>query len=193
MRQRIQLTGTNRSIGLNALISQCSFEGLSWPDLFRLYTSSDERKTSACGARSAGQARGLRVRSANACFTVPFFADLVVIAGSLYPIPSRTRPSKSPAPMVLSPKAWKSRSLPGLPRTERFTSPHHDIQKSKAPRETAGLFVFAVLSSSAKADDPVFAQLFIDYWMPASAGMTAGRPRGAHPAIGRSVPLVNMR
>src|SRR5437764_7677210 len=47
-------------------------------------------------------------------------AGLVVLAGSLYPIPSRTRPLNSPAPMVLSLKAWKSRSLPGLPRTEHL-------------------------------------------------------------------------
>ena len=73
------------------------------------------------------------------CFIVPFFADLVVIARSLYPIPSRTRPSKSSAPMVLSLKAWKSRSLPGLPRTERCIL-FNDIQK-KAPRFAAGLFV----------------------------------------------------
>src|SRR6516162_3378805 len=44
-------------------------------------------------------------------------AGLVVLAGSLYPIPSRTRPLNFPAPMVLSLKTWKSRSLPGLPRT----------------------------------------------------------------------------
>ena len=47
----------------------------------------------------------------------PSLAGLVVIAGSLNPIPSRTRPLNSLAPMVLSLKAWKSRSLPGLPRT----------------------------------------------------------------------------
>src|ERR1700752_3803299 len=52
------------------------------------------------------------------------FAGLVALAGSLNPIPSRTRPLNSPAPMVLSPKAWKSRSLPGLQRTD---DPHHDI------------------------------------------------------------------
>jgi hypothetical protein len=46
------------------------------------------------------------------------FAGLVVLAGSKNPIPSRTRPLNSPAPMVLSPKTWKSRSLPGLPRTD---------------------------------------------------------------------------
>ena len=57
------------------------------------------------------------------CFK-PSLADLVVFAGSLNPIPSRTRPLNSPAPMVLSLKAWKSRSLPGLPRTGY---PHHDV------------------------------------------------------------------
>src|ERR1700757_860111 len=50
----------------------------------------------------------------------PSFAGLVVLAGSLNPIPSRTRPLNFPAPMVLSLKTWKSRSLPGLPRTERL-------------------------------------------------------------------------
>jgi hypothetical protein len=50
-------------------------------------------------------------------------AGLVVFAERLNPIPSRTRPLNFPAPMVLSLKAWKSRSLPGLPRT-RF--PQHD-------------------------------------------------------------------
>ena len=70
---------------------------------------------------------------------VPFFADLVVIARSLYPIPSRTRPSKSSAPMVLSLKAWKSRSLPGLQRTEHPLT----IFKQKSPAVSAGLFCFA--------------------------------------------------
>src|SRR5215470_17632903 len=44
-------------------------------------------------------------------------AGLVVFAERLNPNPSRTRPLNFPAPMVLSLKAWKSRSLPGLPRT----------------------------------------------------------------------------
>ena len=85
-----------------------------------------KRKTTACGSRSPDQVRAARrsesktrvdALSARACF-IPSFADLVVLAGSLNPIPSRTRPLNSPAPMVLSLKAWKSRSLPGLPRTE---------------------------------------------------------------------------
>jgi hypothetical protein len=52
-------------------------------------------------------------------------------------MPSRTRPSKSSAPMVLSLKAWKSRSLPGLPKTEH---PHHDIQNAKNPGVFRGAF-----------------------------------------------------
>src|ERR1700758_1684542 len=71
----------------------------------------------------------------------PFFADLVVIARSLYPIPSRTRPSKSSAPMVLSLKTWKSRTLPGLPRTEFPLSRYSD---EKAPRISRGAFLFCV-------------------------------------------------
>ena len=53
-----------------------------------------------------------------ASFSNPSFAGLVVVAESLNPIPFRTRPLNSPAPMVLSLKTWKSRSLPGLQRTD---------------------------------------------------------------------------
>src|SRR5215467_8573617 len=53
-------------------------------------------------------------------------AGLVAIAGGLNPIPSRTRPLNSPAPMVLSLKTWKSRSLPGLRRTEYSSSRYAD-------------------------------------------------------------------
>ena len=65
----------------------------------------------------------------------PSLAGLVVLAGSLYPIPSRTRPSNFPAPMVLSLKTWKSRSLPGLPRTE--TSSRLRTHAMREPREKA--------------------------------------------------------
>lgn len=44
------------------------------------------------------------------------FAGPVVMAGSLHPIPSRTRSLKSPALMVLRLKAWESKSSPGLPK-----------------------------------------------------------------------------
>jgi hypothetical protein len=74
-----------------------------------------------------------------ACFT-PSLAGLVVLAGSLYPIPSRTRPLNSPAPMVLSLKAWKSRSLPGLPRTDQKNLFNGDLEK-RPPEMAAVLFV----------------------------------------------------
>ena len=125
--QCVQLTGTNRSCELDRLSS--SMRNASRVTI--------ERKTkTACGARSSGQARGLRVRFANACLQPPSLAGLVVLAGSLYPIPSRTRPLNSPAPMVLSLKAWKSRSLPGLPRTDK---PRHDDRlRQSPPRQTRG-------------------------------------------------------
>ena len=65
-----------------------------------------------CGASvpaSAGTLASLVLQSS--------LAGLVVFAERLNPNPSRTRPLNFPAPMVLSLKAWKSRSLPGLPRT----------------------------------------------------------------------------
>src|SRR5258708_10663997 len=55
-----------------------------------------------------------------ACFVSLSFAGLVVLARSLNPIPSRTRPLNSSAPMILWLKPWESRSLPGLPRTRQF-------------------------------------------------------------------------
>src|SRR5690606_24689284 len=46
-----------------------------------------------------------------------FSLTLWFLRGAQDPIPSRTRPSNSSAPMVLSLKAWESRSLQGLPKT----------------------------------------------------------------------------
>src|SRR5262245_12065714 len=74
-----------------------------------------------------------------------FFADLVVLARSLNPFPYRTRPLNSSAPMVLSLKAWKSRSLPGLPKTENLLDTMIDIQKPAAGKPTAG-FLFCAAS-----------------------------------------------
>src|SRR3984893_12496076 len=65
-------------------------------------------------------------------------AGLVVLAGSPNPIPSRTRPLNSPAPMVLSLKAWKSRSLPGLPRPESVFT----LACRTPPRIIRGGFLF---------------------------------------------------
>ena len=65
-----------------------------------------------------------------ACFVSLSFAGLVVLARSLNPIPSRTRPLNSSAPMVLWLKPWESRSLPDLPRTKQFLFTCHDQNKT---------------------------------------------------------------
>src|ERR1019366_6926269 len=86
--------------------------------------------------------------------------------GGLYPIPSRTRPLNSPAPMVLSLKTWKSRSLPGLPRTK---SPHHDdrLQKTAAGKPAAVFFAQRMASSELRVEflfairHSLFASLFL--------------------------------
>src|SRR3984885_1179113 len=82
----------------------------------------------------------------------PFFADLVVLAGSLNPIPSRTRPLNSPAPMVLSLKAWKSRSLPGLPKTENLLDTMIDTKKPSRKRE--GFLRFGLQTKPTQLNSP---------------------------------------
>ena len=90
-----------------------------------------------CSALSVGPriksgdcARMLCIR---ACFVSLSFAGLVVLARSLNPIPSRTRPLNSSAPMVLWLKPWESRSLPDLPRTRHFLFTCHDQTKRRFP------------------------------------------------------------
>src|SRR5664279_2937412 len=68
-----------------------------------------------------------------ACFVSLSFAGLVVLARSLNPIPSRTRPLNSSAPMVLWLKPWESGSLPGLPRTKIPLQRFHDQQNVVSP------------------------------------------------------------
>src|ERR1700761_3460812 len=64
-----------------------------------------------------------------ACFVFSLsFAGLVVLARSMNPIPSRTRPLNSSAPMVLWLKPWESRSLPGLPRTRKLLLRCHEYK-----------------------------------------------------------------
>src|ERR1051326_2919143 len=76
-----------------------------------------------------------------ALLQIPSFAGLVVLAGSLNPIPSRTRPLNFPAPMVVRLKTRESRSLPGLPRTE---FPLHVFDaKSRRAHPGRRLFLFA--------------------------------------------------
>ena len=72
-------------------------------------------------------------RQLTACFVSLSFAGLVVLSRSLNPIPSRTRPLNSSAPMVLWLKPWESRSLPGLPRTKQFLFTCHDQTERRFP------------------------------------------------------------
>src|SRR5215468_8376180 len=83
------------------------------------------------GHTAADQVRGRAARCVAACFKT-FLAGLVVFAERLNPIPSRTRPLNFPAPMVLSLKAWKSRSLPGLPRTLLLLNTMIDFKRPPA-------------------------------------------------------------
>ena len=69
----------------------------------------------------------------NACRSNLSFAGLVALARSPNPIPSRTRPLNSSAPMVLCLKTWESRSLPGLPMTDK--SPQQPNTPFKAARQ----------------------------------------------------------
>src|SRR5689334_3050177 len=47
--------------------------------------------------------------------------------------------------MVLSLKTWKSRSLPGLPRTERFAPRHDDLyEQSRRGSPPRRLFLFVI-------------------------------------------------
>src|ERR1700761_2599116 len=80
-----------------------------------------------------------------ACFVFSLsFAGLVVLARSMNPIPSRTRPLNSSAPMVLWLKPWESRSLPGLPRTRSFLSTCHIKTKRRLPLLEGGVLSFSV-------------------------------------------------
>src|SRR6516165_8083012 len=99
----------------------------------------DRRLSSSVGPRikSGDYAR---TQSVLACFVSLSFAGLVVLARSLNPIPSRTRPLNSSAPMVLWLKPWESRSLPGLPRTKHSSFDVVD-EKNAAARPGRGVFL----------------------------------------------------
>src|ERR1700674_5386148 len=98
----------------------------------------DQCLTSSAGPRVKPEDRARRL-GVFACFVSLSFAGLVVLARSLNPIPSRTRPLNSSAPMVLWLKPWESRSLPGLPRTKQFLFRFHD-QKTPLPFGEAAFF-----------------------------------------------------
>src|SRR4051812_36615117 len=96
-----------------------------------------------------------------ACFVSLSFAGLVVLARSMNPIPSRTRPLNSSAPMVLWLKPWESRSLPGLPKTKQFLFTCHDQTETPLSfGKAAFLFLRAAASRIFAADRRLAPSLF---------------------------------
>ncbi len=129
-RQRAQLTGTNRSFDLIALVAKARARRrttddrgrivlLSFVSIVRqrqepvLLLSDDRRRTTDDGGAQAFPSSVVRPPPSE-----PSFAGLVALARRSDPIPSRTRPSNAFAPMVLCLKTWESRSSPGLQSTE---------------------------------------------------------------------------
>src|SRR5215211_7891413 len=92
--------------------------------------------------RAKAHLQSHEMKDQTACFVSLSFAGLVVLARSLNPIPSRTRPLNSSAPMVLWLKPWESRSLPDLPRT-RHSSLRVTIKQNAVSLREGGVFVFA--------------------------------------------------
>src|SRR5712671_187186 len=90
------------------------------------------------------------MKDSTACFVSLSFAGLVVLARSLNPIPSRTRPLNSSAPMVLWLKPWESRSLPGLPRTKQFLFTCHEQTKRRFPSGTRRFFMSGAARKEAR-------------------------------------------
>ena len=132
------------------------------------------RETSSGGACEARVLKGWRSEwmrtEKKPSLQFPSFADLVVLARGLNPFPYRTRPLNPSAPMVLSLKAWKSRSLPGLPRTE-IPSLHDDRLRKARHRETDG--------GLSLVDDP--------HLSAASAGLTPRTANGPHTVATQSI------
>ena len=104
--QCVQLTGTNRSFGLIALVakarekSEWEIASSGWKSvhLATPYSPFAYSKIQFCFGKRSSPAWWPSARRSD-------------------PIPSRTRPSNASAPMVLCLKTRESRSSPGLPRT----------------------------------------------------------------------------
>src|SRR5947208_1700806 len=110
------------------------------------------------------------------------FAGLVALAKSLNPIPSRTRPLNSSAPMVLWLKPWESRSLPGLPRTRNpplSMLEYEDAASLRGGGVFVCAFVFPMACASARFARPwpLASRVGIDHRHPDAFGR-AQRYRG---------------
>ena len=125
--QCVQLTGTNSSFGLNALINQCPSKASSRKvpyfsdEMMRrdkaFPTPSSLRRPEGPSRRMIAAKHPDLLKASLLLFLC--FAGLVAFAERSDPIPSRTRPSNAFAPMVLCLKTWESRSSPGLQSTRK--------------------------------------------------------------------------
>ena len=115
--QCVQLTGTNRSFGLIALICQCASHSI------RNAKASDKNGPSGPARFALAASRGGKTKRPRRQYETHFASLRPLPAWWLSarrsdPIPSRTRPSNASAPMVLCLKTRESRSSPGLQRTD---------------------------------------------------------------------------
>ena len=101
-RQRLKLTGTNSSIGLIVLIPYAHRE-TRWSDqrsrmsgpygpMLREGAGKPATRSRACGLRPKANRKRRRLGTKNSFSNNVRFADLVVMAERLHPIPFRTRP-----------------------------------------------------------------------------------------------------
>jgi hypothetical protein len=101
-RQRLKLTGTNSSIGLIVLIPYAHREirwsyqrsRMSGPygSMLREGAGKPATRSRACGLMPEATCRKRRLGTENSFSSNVRFADLVVMAERLHPIPFRTRP-----------------------------------------------------------------------------------------------------
>ena len=102
-RQRLKLTGTNSSIGLIVLIPNTHHQRSRMSGPSGAYAPRGRRTTGDAQSRLRAYARkqnanvgrqsfGLRLGTKNSFSNNVRFADLVVMAERLHPIPFRTRP-----------------------------------------------------------------------------------------------------
>ena len=141
VRQRMELTGTNRSIGLIVLIAN-AHQGVAAREIrpapFARTPCERLRFVTHCAIAEKISLRRTMLRAVPSVLVQRFFspfAGLVAMAGCPNPIPSRTRSLNASAPMVLCLKTWESRSLPGLQKARRSASSR---SLSKARGDLAG-------------------------------------------------------
>ena len=125
--QCVQLTGTNSSFGLIALINQrpSIWTTIQNHLLLRAFPKPHHFRKVADFSNQADE----QMTKASVCLSPAWWLS----AKRPDPIPSRTRPSNASAPMVLCLKTRESRSPPGLPKTNKTSSQTKKRQQRPKP------------------------------------------------------------